>query len=55
MKLVSRDVSAKDGSGQMALIPEEEEDMLSVQNVERSFARIAFVSQSPQGMEKSLI
>ena len=33
MKLVSRDVSAKDGSGQMALIPEEEEDMWHAYNV----------------------
>lgn len=33
MKLVSRDVSAKDGSGQVALIPEEDEDMWHAYNI----------------------
>jgi len=33
MKVVSRDVSAKDGSGQMALVPEEEEDMWHAYNI----------------------
>lgn len=33
MKLVSRDVSAKDGSGQMALLPDEEEDMWHAYNL----------------------
>lgn len=33
MKLVSKDVSAKDGSGQVALIPEEDEDMWHAFNI----------------------